>query len=381
MPSASYDNAYQLETPLSGSQTAPIDPGQYIKMIFIFGLGLVGLAALFALAYGGIVYIMSAGSAPTQTHAKQWIWGAISGIVLLLCSYLILYTINPQLTSLQIQNLEKISVGGNTATPNTNTGSSGSPYNLETPLIGSQGIAQTPSDYVRIFFIYGLGLVGLAGLFGLAYGGLNYIVSAGSETRKTEGRQWIIGAVSGIALLLCSYLILMTINPQLISLQNPKLENITIEPHLGLGYNLNTAQIQALPASKPEIVALIKEIAPKYGLEPALLAALVARESEFNSNAVSPKGAIGLTQIMPSNAANWGINAYDARQNLEAGARYLANNIQRFGLENGIAAYNCGDGRISQYGNYQNLPANFQETKQFVPNVLSAYQAYKNQGI
>ncbi len=373
-PVSSYSNTYNLEIPLSGSQTTTTDPGQYIKMIFIFGLGLVGLAALFALAYGGIVYILSAGSAPAQSHAKQWIWGAISGLALLLCSYLILYTINPQLVSLKAPVLEKISIGGGTS-PATNTGSSGSPYNLETPLIGSQGTAQTPSDYVRIFFIYALGLVGLAGLFGLVYGGLNYVVSAGSETRKTEGRQWIIGAVSGIALLLCSYLILMTINPQLISLQNPTLETITIPPHTGLNYSnfSSLSDMNAVRSSAffqdPVIMNALQDAAARYNvpLNIAMFVAGIEHDPGNPYGGISSKGAQGVMQLMPETARLLGVtNPSDPVQNINGGVKYLSQLNQQFNgnWTDTLAAYNAGPARVTQYGGGNNIP--FAETQQYL---------------
>jgi hypothetical protein len=102
-------------------------------------------------------------------------------------------------------------------------------YILENQLITGQTSVSGPAEYIRIFFIFGLGLVGITALFGVAFGGLNYIFSGHSQTRAMEGRHWITAALSGVALLLCSYLILATINPDLVSLKNPVLPTIEID--------------------------------------------------------------------------------------------------------------------------------------------------------
>lgn len=101
-------------------------------------------------------------------------------------------------------------------------------YILETPLTDGQTSVNGPAQYTRIFFIFGLGLVGIIALFAIVFGGIRYAISGSSETGKTEGKKWIIGALSGIVLLFSSYLILRTINPDLVSLKEPYLEMITI---------------------------------------------------------------------------------------------------------------------------------------------------------
>lgn len=101
-------------------------------------------------------------------------------------------------------------------------------YILETPLVGGQTSISGPAQYIRVFFIFGLGLVGIAALFAIVFGGIRYMASGSSETGKTEGKRWIIGALSGIILLFSSYLILGTINPDLVSLKEPNLPTIEI---------------------------------------------------------------------------------------------------------------------------------------------------------
>lgn len=102
-------------------------------------------------------------------------------------------------------------------------------YLLEMPLQGEDVSISGPAEYVKMIFLFGLGIVGVVALFSIVWGGIRYLTSGGSETGKTEGKRWIIGALSGVVLLFSSYLILNTINPELVSLKNPSLDAITIE--------------------------------------------------------------------------------------------------------------------------------------------------------
>jgi len=363
MPSSPYNTG--LEMPLTNDSSAMPTPGQYIKTFFTYGLGLVGIAALFAIAFGGITYLLSAGSETQKTTAKQWIWGAMSGVILLLISFLILNTIHPQFVSLKEPNLNQ-----------EVQQSSGQTGLIEIPLLSGEA-PKTPSDYTRIAFLFGLGIVGIAALFALTFGGFNYILSAGSIVSKDEGKKWIIGAVSGIALLLCSYLILATINPQLISLVNPKLETIEIPPHLGLGYNLTNAQIASLPIfTNADVNQAIKDASARYGVPEDIIRAVLGRESAGDIKALSPKGAQGLMQLMPGTAAQMGVtNPYDPVQNIYGGVKYLSLQYQRFGnWTDALAAYNAGPERVVQYGSGANVP--FTETQQYISTIRSMVPQY-----
>ena len=120
---------------------------------------------------------------------------------------------------------------------------------------------------------------------------------------------------------------------------------------------------------------LIQVAAEAHGLDPALVAAVVEQESAFQVQAVSPAGAMGLMQMMPGTAAEWGLlEPFDAAANLDAGTEYLAWLIDRYGdVGLALAAYNAGPGRVDAC---QCIPANG-ETPGYVRDVLAAAERYR----
>jgi soluble lytic murein transglycosylase-like protein len=129
----------------------------------------------------------------------------------------------------------------------------------------------------------------------------------------------------------------------------------------------------APPAGRPAPEAyesMIAEAAARYQLRPALLRALIQAESHYNPRAVSPRGAMGLTQLMPSTAAGLGVvDPFDPRQNILGGARYLREQLDRFHGDEplALAAYNAGPGAVQRY---QAIPP-YPETQQYVTRVLA----------
>jgi len=113
---------------------------------------------------------------------------------------------------------------------------------------------------------------------------------------------------------------------------------------------------------------LIQKAADKYGLDVELLRRIVDAESNGNPNAVSPKGAKGLMQLMPATARALGVeNIYDPEQNLDAGARYLRHLMDTFGdIRLALAAYNAGPGNVRKYSGVPPFP----ETQSYVRKIL-----------
>jgi soluble lytic murein transglycosylase-like protein len=114
--------------------------------------------------------------------------------------------------------------------------------------------------------------------------------------------------------------------------------------------------------------AKIAELAARYDLSPALLEAVVWQESRWRPSAVSPAGARGLAQLMPGTARELGVNPDDPYANLEGGARYLREQLDRFDgdLEKALAAYNAGPGRVISAGGIPRI----RETQTYVAAVM-----------
>ena len=130
----------------------------------------------------------------------------------------------------------------------------------------------------------------------------------------------------------------------------------------------------------------VREASAQHDIEHELLQALIATESGFDASAVSPKGAVGLMQVLPSTAARFGVAAdrtatiekklTDPRINLAAGSRYLRYLFNLFPgqLELALAAYNAGEGAVQRAGN--TIP-NILETKNYVKTVIQVYRLLK----
>lgn len=130
------------------------------------------------------------------------------------------------------------------------------------------------------------------------------------------------------------------------------------------------------PVKAAEVAALIDDAAHQNRLDPALIRAVMEVESHFQPSATSPKGAVGLMQLMPKTAARYGVLAQRdllvPAINIAAGARYLGDLLTQFGgnIQLTLAAYNAGEGAVVKHG--LRVPP-YAETQQYVQSVTTLY--------
>jgi len=136
-----------------------------------------------------------------------------------------------------------------------------------------------------------------------------------------------------------------------------------------------TAGTAAGPGASTPYAAEIDAAAAKYNVDPALLRGLIRQESNFNANATSPAGARGLTQLMPGTAAALGVDPSVPAQAIEGGAKYLRQQLDRFGNDpaKALAAYNAGPGAVQRYGG---VPP-YAETQNYVRKVMGYAAEYR----
>lgn len=163
---------------------------------------------------------------------------------------------------------------------------------------------------------------------------------------RPEGAQWIAGGNPQL-----------TVDTALPLAEAPAVpEAAVVDP---------AAHAGAVPAAYS---AKVKELSARFDLSPALIEALVWQESRWRANARSPVGARGLAQLMPGTARYLGVDPDDPFANLEGGARYLREQLDRFDgdIEKALAAYNAGPGRVERAGGIPRI----RETQHYVAAVM-----------
>lgn len=124
--------------------------------------------------------------------------------------------------------------------------------------------------------------------------------------------------------------------------------------------------------TQPEIDAAIDQAALQHNVDPSLVRAVIKVESNFNPNAVSPKGAMGLMQLMPQTARELNVtNPFDPQQNVDAGVRHLKRLMESYGgdVSLTLAAYNAGAGAVARSAGVPNYP----ETRNYVTRITNLY--------
>ena len=176
-------------------------------------------------------------------------------------------------------------------------------------------------------------------------------------------------------------------NSQLVIESNPSEKSPSVASRLlpGLPDAAASSTVAVINASQAyqAVHGSLSAASQAYGVDYHLIKAVVAAESAFNSKALSPKGAVGLMQVMPATARRYGVQAdqgasvtaklMDPDLNIQTGTRYLADLLRMFGgqIELALAAYNAGEGAVARAGN--RIP-DYKETQSYVQRVMSVYR-------
>ncbi|WP_245636678.1 lytic transglycosylase domain-containing protein [Azospirillum thiophilum] len=126
-----------------------------------------------------------------------------------------------------------------------------------------------------------------------------------------------------------------------------------------------------------EVVALVKSIAPKYGIDPALVLAVIQAESAFRTDAVSPKDASGLMQLIPDTADRFGVgDIFDPRENITGGVKYLRWLLAYFqgDVTLALAGYNAGEKAVDRH---KGVPP-YEETRNYVRIIRRSYDTVRH---
>ncbi len=125
--------------------------------------------------------------------------------------------------------------------------------------------------------------------------------------------------------------------------------------------------------TRAALKALVERTAKQYGVDVALVDAVVIAESGYDPNAVSRVGAVGLMQVMPETAADYGVYSiealFDPETNVRTGVRHLKRLLGQFGIGKAVMAYNAGEGVLSRHNGFVTYP----ETQRYTYRVLTTY--------
>lgn len=126
---------------------------------------------------------------------------------------------------------------------------------------------------------------------------------------------------------------------------------------------------------------VVRDVAARHGVDPALVQAVIDVESHFDPGARSGKGAAGMMQLMPQTATRYGVrDAFDAYQNIEAGVRHLKTLLDAYhgNVVLALAAYNAGEHTVIAH---RGMIPPYRETMLYVPRVLARYEAYRSMNL
>jgi len=145
---------------------------------------------------------------------------------------------------------------------------------------------------------------------------------------------------------------------------------VRIEPEVMSALPVRVAE--APPAPPRPFAEIITAASVRHGVDPELLYAVIEVESTYQPDARSPKGAMGLMQLMPATVKRYAVaDPFDPTSNVEAGTRHLRSLLDRYDVDSALAAYNAGEGPVRKFGGVPPYP----ETRRYVSKILELVNA------
>jgi hypothetical protein len=186
------------------------------------------------------------------------------------------------------------------------------------------------------------------------------------KAHRSEGDRLVL-SLRGGGELVCDAALIARIAPDEVPYPEPDSSGIR---DLGFGTRAGSNPESRIPSPLVDAApydALIDKVAARHGVPARLVRAVIAVESAGQPQARSPKGAMGLMQLMPQTARQYTVaNPYDPATNIEAGVQHLRNLLDRFPLAEALAAYNAGEAAVQRFGGIPPFP----ETERYVSRIL-----------
>ena len=178
------------------------------------------------------------------------------------------------------------------------------------------------------------------------------------KSHKVDGES-IVLTLRSRGQVTCDRALVEKIMPDEVPYPEPTVEAAVVAPQL----TARPAILEGTPYGE-----IIEAMSEAHGVDPMLVRALIQVESGYRPRARSPKGAMGLMQLMPSTAREYKVhNPYEPKANIEAGIKHLKGLIDKLGVEVALAAYNAGEGAVRKF---KGIPP-YRETRNYVRKILS----------